>query len=705
MQEHNDQDEQAGIDWRDLGKRAAIFALLLIAALVILPRTEAPEAVRDAQTAQVLARKKAGALDEALATRWKELGLAEGAQPTLAYVYDGPALARPLILDKWQHSAKMKLVDTPASPDTAQLVVTVREQADTLRITAAHVEHGQRAEVLKADRLVGRWWSVLPPLIAVLMAICFRSLLIALFSAIWIGSALQTGLAAPHLATWMALRTYLVGTTLDTFNLYIIGFTISLVGAVHIILKMGGLAGLLERVKGLASSTRSTQVATGLMGLAVFFDDYANTIVIGSTMRPLTDHLKISREKLAYLVDSTSAPVAGLAIISTWIGYEVGLFTELSTQLGLGRSGYDIFFDILPLRFYCIFALALVFIVGLSGRDFGPMLAAERRARHKGQLLRPGARPLTNIAAERLEPPPGIPLRWFNAVIPIALMLTLTMLGMYWSGWSGTAPGPTSIPGLGQEGDMMAAWSAAAGGMGSWQTWRDAFSSADNAKVLFWGAALTSVIAFVMATTQRLLTPRVAALAWARAVPGMWMAIAILMHAWAIRAVCDDLGTSIYLVGAVQDLIAPQLLPIITFLLAAAIAFATGTSWGTMGLLLPAMIPLAYQLTLGLPDADLLVLLCFGAVLDGAIFGDHCSPISDTTVMSSIASACDHIDHVRTQIPYALLTMLAAALIGYIAVAFGLPTWIALPSGIASLVAFMFVVGRRADDALGASEL
>lgn len=704
MQETNEAEPTLGIDWRDLGKRGAIFALLLLVALVILPRTEAPEAVREAQTAQVLARKKAGALDEALAAHWKARGVTfkAGEAPKLSLDYEGPPGARKLILEKWQTNAQLRLVDGP-SPDGQALRVEVRAEAGALHIAAAHVAGGERAELLKVDRLIGRWWSALPPLIAVLMAICFRSLLTALFSAILLGSALQTGFL-PHSAMWMAIRTYLIGTTFDTFNLYIIAFTISLVGSVHIVLKMGGLAGLLERFKGLASSRRSTQAATGLMGLAVFFDDYANTIVIGSTMRPLTDHLKISREKLAYLVDSTSAPVAGLAIISTWIGYEVGLFTELSNQLGLGRSGYDIFFDILPLRFYCILTLTFVFIVGLSGRDFGPMLKAERRAFHEGLVSRPGARPLTNVAAERLEPAAETPKRWYNAVIPVGVMLGATLLGMYWSGWSGAGPGPTSIPGMGAVwagesslGDVLSGWGAAASGLGSWQTWRDAFSGADNAKVLFAGAVLASVAAFVLAVGQRLLSPREAAVAWGRAVPGMWMAVAILMHAWSIRAVCDDLGTSIYLVGAVQDIIAPQLLPIITFLIAAAIAFATGTSWGTMGLLLPAMIPLAFQLTHGMPGGEMIVLLCFGAVLDGAIFGDHCSPISDTTVMSSIASSCDHVDHVRTQMPYAFVTMFAAGLLGYIGVAYGLPAWLALFSGVGALVAFMFAVGKRVE--------
>ena len=179
------------------------------------------------------------------------------------------------------------------------------------------------------------------------------------------------------------------------FNLYVIGFTLSLVGMVHVILKMGGMAGLLERVKRFARSARATRVTTALMGFVLFFDDYANTIVVGSTMRPLTDARRISREKLAYLVDATSAPVAGLAVVSTWIGFEVGLFEELRVQLGMAQSGYAIFFEILPLRFYCIFTLCFVLLCAWSGRDFGPMRRAEERAWVEGRLWREGSSTLS----------------------------------------------------------------------------------------------------------------------------------------------------------------------------------------------------------------------------------------------------------------------------------------------------------------------
>ncbi|MFU8805292.1 MAG: Na+/H+ antiporter NhaC family protein, partial [Bradymonadaceae bacterium] len=394
------------------------------------------------------------------------------------------------------------------------------------------------------------------------------------------------------------------------------------------------------------------------------------------------------------------APIAGIAIISTWIGYEVGLFEDLASQLHLGMSGYEIFFGIIPLRFYCIFALAFVFWNVVLARDFGPMLKAERRARDTGAVLRPGADPLTRASFLALGAKDGVPNRWYNAVLPVGFVIFATMAGMFWSGWQAKSDELT-IPSVGDiltantsVSEWTSTWWIALNDVGSWKAWQEAFSNADNALVLFWAAILGSLLAMILAISQRLLTIPEAIKSWLQTLPAMWMAVAILIMAWSIRSVCDDLGTSIYLVGAVQGLITLAILPLLTFLLAALVAFATGTSWGAMGILLPTMIPLAGQLGDGTPQATLILMLCFAAVLDGAIFGDHCSPISDTTVMSSIAAGSDHIDHVRTQFPYAMTAMLFAAIAGYVGVAFGLSPLLALALGILGLGVLLKVLGK-----------
>lgn len=673
--------------------RAVIFIIALICSVMVLRAIEPTPQVQHNLAAKTLLRKQTKDLDKQT-SKW--LKNAPGAPKTLDVKLvvkgqDAKALTRDL-----QKLKVLKVV--PDAKTTLTLTFEPKNADMTMRAVLSKAHAKPHVLVKNAKQRMGDWMALLPPLIAVLIALCFKRLIAALLCAVWIGAAIQVSFL-PHKATWMAISKYVVGTTLSAFNLYVILFTISLVGMVHVMMKMGGLAGLLAQLSKVAKGAKSTRFATALMGAAIFFDDYANTVVVGSTMRPLSDARRISREKLAYLVDSTSAPIAGLAIISTWIGYEVGLFKEMSDQLGMGVSGYAIFFDILPLRFYCILTLCFVLLNTILGRDFGPMLKAERRA-STGEVLREGSQPLTQVSLEHIEPDPDAPKRWYNAVIPVFLVIVCVLLGMFWSGWSAKGMSIPSVKQIWQDpkvdlAQWWSAWSVAIADMGSWTGWRDAFSNADGAFVLCVAALVGSGIAIFLARSQKLLTIPQATLAWGRAFPGMWMAVTILILAWSIRSVCDDLGTSLLLVGSIQDLITPQLLPALTFGLAAIVAFATGTSWGTMGILLPTMIPLAFYMTQGMAHGHLLLMLCFGAVLDGAIFGDHCSPISDTTVMSSISSACDHLDHVKTQIPYAVTTMSMGAGFGYVGVAYGLSPWLAYGLSIISLGAILMVVGKQ----------
>ena len=378
--------------WRELGWRALGFGVVLGIVLAVLPRTAPPPEQARALTAGVGVRAMASPIDAGLAS-WIERHrpeAPEGEALELELAWSGPEGAREAVARKLGGLERARLTSGAPGADGV-LLVEAHPRGDEIALQATlRPVRGDPVELATASPRVGAWTSVLPPLLAVLVALFFKRLLVALVAAVWLGAALQVGFW-PWPATREMVATYLVGSTFKSFNLYVIGFTLSLVGMVHVLLRMGGMAGLLERIGRLATSARATRLTCALMGGAIFFDDYANTIVVGSTMRPVTDARRISREKLAYLVDSTSAPIAGVAIISTWIGYEVGLFEELSAQLGLGKSGYEIFFAILGMRFYCLLTLGFVLMNAWSGRDFGPMLAAERRAA-LGQPLRPGSR-------------------------------------------------------------------------------------------------------------------------------------------------------------------------------------------------------------------------------------------------------------------------------------------------------------------------
>jgi Na+/H+ antiporter NhaC len=465
----------------------------------------------------------------------------------------------------------------------------------------------------------------------------------------------------------------------------IIVFSLMLGGMVGLMARAGGTVGLVEALRPYATNTRRGQIVTWIMGIAIFFDDYANTLLVGNTMRPVTDRLRISREKLAYIVDSTAAPVAAIGIISTWIGYEVALIADALRAVGSGRDAYAVFLQSIPFNFYPILALVFGLMVAGSLRDFGPMRHAERRAR-EGKLLADTAVPLSDFDADALRPDENRPHRWPNAVIPVAVVLLVTFAGLWFTGRQslvedGSPLGTAGVFALGFEG---------LGGV---------FGAGNSFRALLWGSASGCLTALLLAMAQRILTLGESLAAWTHGIKSMVVAVIILILAWSIADVCSDLSTSGFMVAALSDVLDPRLLPTLIFMLAALTAFATGTSWGTMGILIPLAVPSAVGLAQAAgfdPAATHRVLLgAISSVLAGAIFGDHCSPISDTTVMSSMASACDHVDHVRTQLPYAVVVALVAVVTGYLPAAFGLPTPLCLLLGAAVLGGLLAWVGRR----------
>jgi len=585
------------------------------------------------------------------------------------------------------NNGKLEITESAEAP---LLVLTAEKQRDQLIVSGSLAD---KTDVQVQQARLGDWMSLLPPLIALILALVFRKVLLALFLAVftgaWIGyepayfgSESLDPLGQPMDAFFQTM-TMAIGALYKTIhevlwpvlteygNLQILGFTFALVGMIAVVNRMGGTAGLINVISRLAKGPQQTQIATGLMGTAVFFDDYANTVVVGTTARKLTDANRISREKLAYIVDSTSAPIAGVALISTWIGYEVGLFNDLVPQFagvsGMPTEGYGIFFAALPFRFYCFFALFLVFLSAWLKRDMGPMLRAERRCRAGGSV-----HPDKASASEAVElAKPGAPPRWYNAVIPVGLVLALIF---------------GSIISIGSA-KLDHAFSAF-----SVTDWRDVFNNAsdDITPILFWSSLVSSAVAILMARLQGILSLREALSAYFSGIWHLLGAGAILVLAWSIKEVCGEVGTGLAMVALIGDHLPVFMLPLIVFILSGLVAFATGTSWGTMALILPVAIPIAVAIS----GEAFIVIICLGAVLDGAIWGDHVSPISDTTVLSSTATDCPLVDHVRTQAPYAFLAMFAAGSAGYLAYGLGISVWIGYPLGIAILIGGLYLFGK-----------
>lgn len=532
-----------------------------------------------------------------------------------------------------------------------------------------------------------KWYALLPPFLAILLALLFQRTLLALFAGVWLGATLMADMN-PLAGLWSFAHTYFYeGALRDEFRMDIIGFVVALCAMVGVLTRGGGIQGFVNKIMGFAKTVRSTQFVTYLMGLAIFFDDYANCIIVGNTARPLTDKLKISREKLSYLVDSTAAPVAGLSMLSTWIAYEVSTFSAQLPEAGITEGAYEIFFRTLPYRFYCILTLIFIALTIFMQRDFGPMLRAERRARKTGEVLRPGGKPMVSASLTKIKAKEGVPARWYNAVLPIAVILVVTIEELWRIGGGWERPlldlfsGPAIREVLGNASDANSAWP------------------------VFMGASAGFALAVVLMLTQRILAVgECASAAWS-STKALSFAIAILFLAWCIGGVCEDIGTAHYLIALFKGVIDPILFPTILFLTSCIVAFATGSSWSTMAILLPNTVIFAVKMgevsDIG-PMAMLVISI--GAVLEGSIFGDHCSPISDTTILSSVSSAADHMDHIKTQAPYAMVTMACAIFAGYIPAVMGLHPALSLLIGVSVLVAVLWLMGRDAGAAVNEDE-
>ena len=531
--------------------------------------------------------------------------------------------------------------------------------------------------------LIPGWFSLLPPVIAIIMALVFREVVTALFAGVWLGALFVAGFN-PINATWRLVDQFIVPSLGDTDggHTQIVVFSLLLGGMVGIIARNGGTMGIVHAVSPFASTARRGKIATWIAGLAIFFDDYANTLIVGNTMRPITDRLKISREKLAYIVDSTAAPVAALVPISTWVGYEISLIADglriaaeqnpAGAETLLSVSPFLIFIQTIPYLFYPLLAVTFVLMTSVMDMDFGPMAVAERRAATKGEVYRPGAILATDTSSSLMEPKDGLEERWWNAAIPVLTVIVVVLVGLYVSGSARAAPDASLM---------------------------DIFGAADPFATLLWGSLAGCLVAFGVSIGQKMLSIQECIDAWLAGMKAMMIAMIILTLAWSLGSVTEAIGTAQYLSLLLSDRVALQLIPVIVFLTSAAMAFATGTSWGTMAIMLPLVIPLTIALggAATYPGGEQMGILlgATASVLAGAIFGDHSSPISDTTVLSSTASACDHVDHVRTQLPYALLVAGIGMVVGNIGTAYGLPVWAALLLGVGLLYVFLRIRGVR----------
>ena len=449
------------------------------------------------------------------------------------------------------------------------------------------------------------WLSILPPLLAIFLAIKTKHVYISLVLGIWLGWTI--------IHSWNPVSglTATLGALVDVFkdedNTRVILFS-GLVGAIITFTQYsGGMKGFINWVvgKGLVRTRKSAGLLAWFLGFIIFIEANICVLVSGAVTRPIFDKLKISREKLSYILDSTSAPKCILIPLNAWGAFVIGLLVIQGVE-----NPVRVLISSMPFNFYAIFALLIVLIVVVTEKDFGPMKKAEHRVRAENKLLRDGAEPLISTEVVTMEAKEGIPPRALNMILPVVTMVVMMPVVLLITG----------------KGNLM--------------------EGSGSASVL-WAVIAGLAVGAVAYRAQGIMKVKEITDIFMKGVGGLIPLASLMILAFAIGDICDALGTGPFVAQAAKSTLNPGIIPTVIFLVSCFIAFSTGTSWGTFAIMIPIAVPMIN--IIGLHPG-----LIIAAVLGGGVFGDHCSPISDTTIISSMASATDHIDHVRTQLPYAL---------------------------------------------------
>lgn len=464
------------------------------------------------------------------------------------------------------------------------------------------------------------WISILPPLLAIILAIRTKQIFFSLFLGIWLGWTILGNwnpLEGLRAALECCIRVFE-----DNGNTRVIAFS-GLVGSlIMFIQRSGGVAGFINWLsqRGYIGNRKSASLLGFSLGIIIFIESSITSLVTGSVCRPIFDKLKIPREKLAYICDSTSAPICILMPLNGWGAFIIGLLAAQNIE-----NPFWALLQSIPYNFYAIAAILILLGVILSGKDFGPMKEAEKRARDTGLVLREGAEPLisTEMISESYDG--SIAPKAINMLLPIAAMVVMMPLGLFITGGGNIMQGSGSTS-------------------------------------VLWAVLTGLVTGAILYKSQKIMSGKEITNYFFKGIGEMMPIALLMMLAFAIGQTCKHLGTGIYLAQLTNDWLSPGLVPATLFIVSAITAFSTGTSWGTFAIMVP----------LGVPIVDLMPVnlsMIVGAILSGGIFGDHCSPISDTTIISSMASASDHIDHVKTQLPYALtgasITILLYLIFGF----------------------------------------
>ena len=488
------------------------------------------------------------------------------------------------------------------------------------------------------------FWALVPPVVAIALALITKEVYSSLFVGIVVGGLFYSNFSFEGTISHVFDNGFL-SVLSDSYNVGILIFLVILGVIVSLMNRAGGSAAFGRWASSKIKSRAGAQLATIALGVLIFIDDYFNCLTVGSVMRPVTDKHKISRAKLAYIIDSTAAPVCIIAPISSWAAAVTG-FVE-------GEDGFSLFIQAIPYNFYALLTILMIIILAVSSIDYGPMAKHEKNAAEKGDLFTTPGRPYANVEGVRSIGRGTV----IDLILPIICLIVCCVIGMLYTGdfFNGA--------------DFVTA-----------------FSNSDASRGLAMGSFFGLVFTILFYTLRRVMRFEECMSCIPDGFKSMVPAILILTCAWTLKAMTDSLGAAEYVAsimgGCAKGLL--NLLPAFIFLVGCGLAFATGTSWGTFGILIPIVVSVFSN-----SDPTLMV-ISISACMAGAVCGDHCSPISDTTIMASAGAQCEHVNHVSTQLPYAL-TVAAVSFLTYIVAGFTQSAWISLPFGAALLIAVLFV--------------
>ncbi|MCI9157931.1 MAG: Na+/H+ antiporter NhaC family protein [Lawsonibacter sp.] len=539
-------------------------------------------------------------------------------------------------------------------PDCGTMGVVLSDEGQAVPCETC-ADSGYVGYILSPSEFFNTPMSLLPPVIAIALALITKEVYSSLFIGILVGGLLYSNFSFEG-TVLHAFSDGIVASLSDGYNVGILIFLVILGVMVCLMNKAGGSAAFGRWAKKNIKSRAGVQLATIVLGCLIFIDDYFNCLTVGSVMRPVTDKQNVSRAKLAYLIDATAAPICIIAPISSWAA-AVASFAE-------DGQGLNLFIKAIPYNFYALLTVVMMVGMVMMKAEFGPMARFEKNALEKGDLFS-GSNPYAMLDEENDESK-GIVL---DLVLPILVLVVACVIGMIYSG-----------------------------GFFSGENFVDAFSNSDASVGLMLGSAFGLLFAFVYYFVRRSMSFKEMMGCIPEGFKAMVPAILILTFAWSLKGMTDSLGAKYFVRDLVRSASGIQmLLPVIVFVVGCLLAFATGTSWGTFGIL----IPIVQNVFTDTPDAPL-VIICVSACMAGAVCGDHCSPISDTTIMASAGAQCDHVNHVSTQLPYAIscaviagITYLAAGIL----VTVGAPGILSLPIGVVLMLGFLFAVKSRRVDA------